>query len=90
MADTNPKDLLGKLAEAGEEALHKLADVPGGSKVLEAVNGMRARLDDVSKKLRALDPLERRVAELERRLKALESPQASASSARKPAAKKPA
>jgi hypothetical protein len=85
MAETKPKDLLSKLADAGEEAMHRLAEVPGGSKVLETVKGLGGRLDDLQKKMRALDPLEKRVASLEKRLKALEKPKTTA--ARKPASK---
>lgn len=90
MAQRKQKDMLSRLAETGEEALHKLADLPGGTKVLEAGNALRERVDDLTKKVRSLDPLERRVAELEKRLEQL-SPAAKKPAAKKPtAAKKPA
>jgi hypothetical protein len=66
------KDLLTRLADAGEEALSRLAELPGGHRMVEAVNVLRERLDELQSRLRALDPLERRVTELERRLAALE------------------
>ena len=68
------KDVITRLAETGEEALQKLADLPGGSKLLEAGNALRDRVDELSRRMRSLDPLERRVAELERRLDALSKP----------------
>jgi uncharacterized protein involved in exopolysaccharide biosynthesis len=65
------KDVIGRLAETGEEALQRLADLPGGARLVEAGNALRDRVDDLTKRVRSLDPLERRVAELERRLDAL-------------------
>jgi outer membrane murein-binding lipoprotein Lpp len=72
------KDVIARLAESGEEALQKLADLPGGSRLLEAGNALRDRVDELSKRVRSLDPLERRVAELERRLDALSKPKPAA------------
>jgi len=73
MARKRQKDLITRLTEAGEEALERLQEVPGGQRVLEATHVLRDRVDDVAKRLRKLDPLEKRVDELERRLKALET-----------------
>jgi len=95
MAKTQQKDILSRVQDLGAEALHKLADVPGGSKLMDMANETRTRLDDVQKRLRGLDALEKRVAKLEREL--AKKPAASKSttarkrtSARKPApAKKP-
>ena len=84
MAKTQQKDILSRVQDLGAEALHKLADVPGGSKLMDMANETRTRLDDVQKRLRGLDALEKRVAKLEKQL-AAKGP-----AARKPAAKKPA
>jgi uncharacterized membrane protein YccC len=82
-----PKDLLSRFADLGEEAMQRLADVPGANRLVEMTNQSRQRLDEMQKRLRGLDLLEKRVDELERRLAALEKKPA----ARKPAAaKKPA
>jgi uncharacterized membrane protein YccC len=83
---TQPKDILARVQDLGEEALHKLADVPGGAKLLEMANQSRTRLDEIQKRLRGLDVLEERVDALEKRLDALTKKPA----ARKPPAKKPA
>jgi polyhydroxyalkanoate synthesis regulator phasin len=66
------KDLLTRLAEAGEEALSRVGELPGGQRLVETVNGLRERLDELQSRLRSLDPLERRVTALEQRLAALE------------------
>src|SRR5690349_10603388 len=89
------KDVLTRLTATGEEALQKLVELPGGTKVLEAANALRERVDDLTTRVRSLDPLERRVAELEQRLDALSKPKPARSTtakktttARKPAPKK--
>jgi hypothetical protein len=65
------KDLVTRLADAGEEALQRLADLPGGQKALTAANDLRARVDDLGKKVRGIDALEARVAKLEKEVAAL-------------------
>ena len=81
------KDVISRLAETGEEALQKIADLPGGARLVEAANVLRDRADELTKRMRSLDPLERRVAELERRLDQLSKPAARPrTAAKKPAA----
>ncbi len=75
------KDLLTRLADAGEEALAKLGEIPGMESAATAVGGMRTRLDEMQKKLRGLDALEKRVAALERAAK--QSTRKTASAGRK-------
>lgn len=75
------KDVIGRLSDAGEEALQRLGELPGGKIVLDAATNFRDRLDEITKKLRTIDPLERRVSALEKRLDSLEKPA-------KPAAKR--
>ena len=65
---TNPtdnKDLVSRLKDAGEDAMQKLGDVPGGKKALEALNGLRDRIDDLQKRMKRIDELEKRVEALE-------------------------
>src|SRR6266516_965245 len=62
------KDLFTRLAEAGEDAMHKIADIPGAAKLTDAVNTLRTRVDELQKRVRGLDELERRIAKLERRV----------------------
>lgn len=86
MAKTQQKDILSRVQDLGAEALHKLQDVPGGSKLVEMANETKTRMDEMQKKLRGLDALEARVAKLEKQVAA----QTKKPAARKPAAKKPA
>jgi hypothetical protein len=62
------KDLLGRLADAGEDALGKLGKAPGVDSALGFATSSRERLDELTKKVRGIDALERRVARLEKRL----------------------
>jgi hypothetical protein len=87
------KDVMTRLQTSGEEALQKLVDFPGGSRLVEAANALRDRVDELSKRMRSLDPLEKRVAELERRLDELSKPKPtrpSTTSRARSTAKKPA
>jgi DNA repair ATPase RecN len=70
MAKTQQKDILTRFQDLGAEALHRLSDVPGGSRLVEMANETKARLDEMQKKLRGLDELEKRVAKLEKQLAA--------------------
>jgi hypothetical protein len=72
MADRDGQDLLHKLSQRGEEALGKLADAPGGARIVETIKTMRERMDDLQKRMLGVDALEKRVVQLERRLAALE------------------
>src|SRR5215208_4620536 len=69
------KDLLTRLADAGEEALAKLSDSPGTERFVGGLHSLRDRIDELQRRLRGLDVLEERVAELERRLAAVERSQ---------------
>jgi hypothetical protein len=80
------KDFVSRLADAGEEALQRLAELPGGQKALTAYNDLRTRVDDLGKKVRGIDELEVRVAKLEKELAALKKSQAPA---RRQAPRKP-
>jgi hypothetical protein len=78
---TNNKDLLTRLRDAGEDALQKVGDLPGGQKILQALNGMRDRIDELQKRMLRIDELEKRVAALEKKV---------AASSKPPAPRKPA
>ena len=84
---TKQSDILARMTELGQEALNKLSDVPGGSKVVDMMNESKARLDEM-KKLRGLD-VEKRVAALEKQMAATAKKPAPAKKPT-PAARKPA
>ncbi|HXR11059.1 MAG TPA: hypothetical protein VN770_02085 [Gaiellaceae bacterium] len=91
MADERRTDLLSRLAELSEEAIHRLQDSPGGDRIVGAMNTMRDRLDELQKRVRGVEELERRLTELERKVDELAKESGSSSSRRstKPAKKSP-
>jgi hypothetical protein len=82
------KDFVARLADAGEEALQRIADLPGGQKALTAYNDLKTRVDDLGKKVRGIDALEERIVKLEKEVAALKKAKAPArgQAPRKPAA----
>ena len=70
------KDFVSRLADAGEEALQRLSELPGGQKAVTAMNDLRSRVDEIAKKVRGIDALDARVAKLEREVAALKKPKA--------------
>ena len=62
------RDLLTRLADAGEEAISKLGETPGADRFMGAIGGMRDRMDELQRRVRGIEDLERRVAALEARL----------------------
>jgi hypothetical protein len=65
------KDLLTKLADAGEEALSRLTDGPAVDRMTAFATSTRDRLDELTKRVRGIDALEARVAKLEKQIAAL-------------------
>lgn len=65
------KDLMSRLTDAGEEALQRLVELPGGQRAVSAFNDLRNRVDELTKKVRGIDALETRVAKLEKEVAAL-------------------
>jgi vacuolar-type H+-ATPase subunit C/Vma6 len=82
-------DLLSKLAELSEEAMHRLQEAPGGDRVVGAMNTMRDRLDEMQKRVRGIDELERRIAALERKVDKLAKSTGAAPARRGPKTAKP-
>jgi len=72
MAEERKSDLLSKLAELSEEAIHRLQDAPGGDRIVTAMTTTRDRLDELQKRVRGLDELERRLTALEKKVAKLQ------------------
>ncbi len=90
-ATKKDKDLLARLADAGEDAIVQLTKTAAGKALAEAANQTRTRLDELSKRVRGVETLEARVAALEKQVAALKKkPAARKPAARKTAARKPA
>jgi hypothetical protein len=77
MAGTRRTDLLGKLSDLSEDAMHRLSDVPGGERLVGAINATRERVDELQKRVRGMDDLEKRLVALERKVDKLAKGQAS-------------
>jgi hypothetical protein len=73
-AATADRDVIARLADRGQQTMARLADLPGGTKALGAMNDLRNRVDELGKKVRGIDELEKRVAALENEVAALKSP----------------
>ena len=67
--------MIARLADRGEQTIAKLAELPGGTKALKAMNDLRARVDDLGKKVRGIDELELRIAKLEKEVASLKRAQ---------------
>ena len=87
MARTPPqKDLLARLAEAGEEALHRLSEAPGMDRATAFAKSTRKQLDELTKRVQGISALEARIAKLEKQVATLSK---DSSSKRSPTRKAP-
>jgi uncharacterized small protein (DUF1192 family) len=77
------KDFVTRLADAGEEALQKLTELPGGQRAVTAFNDLKTRVDELGKKVRGVEQLEERVAKLEKEVSALKKAKTTSRPARK-------
>jgi hypothetical protein len=83
MANPKQKNIVERLADAGEDAIQRLGNAPGADKVTSALNGLRGRVDELQKSVRTIDKLERRLSQIEERLDKLEGKGTSSSRSRK-------
>lgn len=65
------KDLLTRLADAGEEAFQRLSDAPGMDRAAAFAKSTRKQLDELTKRVSGIDVLEKRIAKLERQVAAM-------------------
>ena len=72
MARPRQKNIVERLADAGEEAIQRIGSAPGGDRILGALGSMRERVDDLQKRVRGLEGMDKRLAAVERRLDKLE------------------
>lgn len=88
--DSPSDDTLGRLAARGETTLHRIADLPGGTRALKAFNDLKTRVDDLAKRMRGVDELEARVAKLEKEVASLRRAQKPKASTQKAPTRKSA
>jgi hypothetical protein len=83
MARKPQKDLLTRLADAGEDALHRLSDAPGMDRVTTFAKSTRKQLDELTKRVQGIKELEARIAKLEKQVAALSKDSSKRAPARK-------
>jgi prefoldin subunit 5 len=66
------KNIVERLAGAGEEAMQRIGSAPGADKVVGALGTLRDRVDELQKSVRAIDRLAKRLTAIEKRLDKLE------------------
>jgi TolA-binding protein len=69
MARHKEKNIVERLAEAGEDAIHR---INGVDKVLAAFGALPKRVDELQRSVRGLEKLEKRLGAIEKRLDKLE------------------
>jgi hypothetical protein len=77
------KDLLARLADAGEDALHRLSEAPGMDKATAFAKSTRKQLDELTKRVQGISALEARIAKLEKQVATLSKDSSKRSPARK-------
>jgi predicted nucleic acid-binding Zn-ribbon protein len=94
MARPRQRNIVERLAGAGEEAMQRIGSAPGADKLVGALGTLRERVDELQKSVRTIDRLEKRLSAIEKRLDKLEGKGSSTSrktsgAKRKTAARKP-
>ena len=87
MAKESDKDLLARLADAGEDALRRLGEAPGMDRAMAYAKTTRKQLDELTKRVQGISELEARIAKLEKQVASLSKD--TSSSKRTPARKAP-
>lgn len=72
MASTSQKNIVERLAGAGEEVLEKIASIAAAERMVGTLGTLKERVDDLQKSVRTIDRLERRLSAIEWRLTKLE------------------
>jgi hypothetical protein len=72
VAKSQQKNIVERLANAGEEALQRFGNAPGADRVMGTLGSLRERVDDLQKSVREIQRLEKRLTAIERRLDKLE------------------
>ncbi|SRR5712691_1679396 len=72
MARPRQRNIVERLADAGEDAIQRIGSAPGADRIVGAVGSLRERVDEMQKKMRTIDGLGKRLAAIERRLDKLE------------------
>jgi TolA-binding protein len=88
MARPREKNFVERLAEAGEDAMHRIGNIAGADRVMGTLGSLRDRVDELQKSVRELQRLEKRLTAIERRLDKVEGKGTAARSRKSAAARK--
>jgi hypothetical protein len=72
MATSSQKNIVERLAGAGEEVLERIASIAAAERMVGTLGTLKERVDDLQKSVRTIDRLERRLSAIEWRLTKLE------------------
>jgi hypothetical protein len=72
MAESRQKNIVERLAGAGEEVLERIASIAAADRVVGTLGTLKERVDELQKSMRTIDRLERRLSAIEWRLTKLE------------------
>ncbi len=70
---TKPSSALDRLTSLGEDVLGKASQNPTASKFIQQGMQLKAKVDDLSKRVRGLEAMEKKINQLEKRISKLES-----------------
>jgi hypothetical protein len=70
---TKPTSALDRLTSLGEDVLGKASQNPTASKFIQQGMQLKAKVDDLSKRVRGLEGMEKKINQLEKRIAKLES-----------------
>ena len=92
MPTTKPTSTIDRITSLGEQALDKASQNPTAHKIIQSGMQMKARVDDLSKRVRGLEAMEKKMTQLEKRISKLESAakKKTSSAAKKPPTPPPA
>jgi hypothetical protein len=66
------RNIVERLADAGEEAIQRIGSAPGADRVLGAFGSLREGVEDLQKRMSGVEGFEKRLKAVERRLDKLE------------------
>jgi hypothetical protein len=83
MPTTKPTSTIDRLTSLGEQAVNKASQHPTANKVIQQGMQLKAKVDDLSKRVRGLEAMEKKMTQLEKRVAKLEGAKKKAASATK-------
>jgi predicted nucleic acid-binding Zn-ribbon protein len=86
MATSGQKNIVERLAGAGEEVLERIASIAAAERLVGTLGTLKERVDELQKSVRTIDRLEKRLSAIEWRLTKLEGKASTSTKSRKTSA----